>query len=160
MGVRHRKYTIEAVQYHPESILSEGGNDLIRNSLSLRGGLWEENPEARVLDNTLPPFPYEALPIEITSKPGATTKVPSILEKIYAQRLADVAQAQSTPGTTLADLEILLSLNIAPPPIPFVSRIKETLPGQPALFAEIKRASPSKGHISISTSPEIGRAHV
>lgn len=153
MGVRHRKYTVEAVQYHPESILSEGGNNLIRNFLSLRGGFWEENPEARVLDNTLPPFPYEALPSEITSKPGATTKVPSILEKIYAQRLADVAQAQATPGTTLADLETLLSLSIAPPLIPFVSRIKETLPGQPALFAEIKRASPSKGHISISTSP-------
>ncbi|KDR75252.1 hypothetical protein GALMADRAFT_211511 [Galerina marginata CBS 339.88] len=153
MGVRHRKYTVEAVQYHPESILSEGGNDLIRNFLSLRGGLWEENPEARVLDNTLPPFPFEALPNEIASKPGATTKVPSILEKIYAQRLADVAQAQATPGTTLADLETLLSLNIAPPLIPFVPRIKETLPGQPALFAEIKRASPSKGPISVSTSP-------
>ncbi|KAF8895694.1 glutamine amidotransferase [Gymnopilus junonius] len=153
MGVRHRKYTVEAVQYHPESILSEGGNDLIRNFLSLRGGLWEENPEARVFDKTLPPFPFEALPNEITSKPGATTKVPSILEKIYAQRLADVALAQATPGTTLADLKTLLSLNVTPPLIPFVSRIKETTPGQPALFAEIKRASPSKGHISISTSP-------
>ncbi|CAA7261654.1 unnamed protein product [Cyclocybe aegerita] len=153
MGVRHRKYTVEAVQYHPESILSDGGNDLIRNFLLLRGGLWEDNPEARVLDNTLPPFPYEALPKEISSKPGATTKIPSILEKIYTQRLADVAQAQSTPGTTLTDLETLLSLNIAPPLIPFVSRIKQTAPGHPSLFAEIKRASPSKGPISVNTSP-------
>ncbi|PPQ77206.1 hypothetical protein CVT25_011052 [Psilocybe cyanescens] len=153
MGVRHRKYTVEAVQYHPESILSEGGNDLIRNFLSLRGGLWEENPEARVLDNTLPPFPFEALSPEIISKPGVTAKVPTILERIYAQRLADVALAQNTPGTTLADLETLLSLNIAPPLISFVSRIKQTVPGQPSLFAEIKRASPSKGPISVSTSP-------
>ncbi|KAF4620364.1 hypothetical protein D9613_000378 [Agrocybe pediades] len=153
MGVRHREYTLEAVQYHPESILSDGGNELIRNFLALRGGTWEENPEARVLDNTLPPFPFEALSKEITSKPGAATKVPSILEKIYAQRLADVAQAQSTPGTTLADLETNLSLNIAPPLISFVDRIKQTVAGQPALFAEIKRASPSKGHISVATSP-------
>ncbi|EDR11536.1 anthranilate synthase component II [Laccaria bicolor S238N-H82] len=152
MGVRHRKYTLEAVQYHPESILSEGGDDLIRNFLALRGGLWEENPEARVLDSSLPPFPFEALPQEVLSKPGATKSIPSILEKIYAQRLADVSQAESTPGTTLTDLKTLLSLNIAPPLIPFVSHIKDT-PDRPALFAEIKRASPSKGPISITTSP-------
>ena len=153
MGVRHRKYVVEAVQYHPESILSDGGNELIKNFLSLRGGLWEENPEARVLDGTLPPFPYEALPDTVVSKPGATTKIPSILEKIYSQRLSDVAAAEKTPGSTVADLQTLLSLNIAPTLVPFVVRIKQTVPGQVALFAEIKRASPSKGHISISTSP-------
>ena len=153
MGVRHRKYTVEAVQYHPESILSEGGNDLIRNFLSLRGGLWEDNPEAQVLDNTLPPFPYEALPSNISLKPAVKTKIPSILDKIYAQRLQDVSKAQSTPGTTLEDLQTLLSLNLAPTQIPFVSRVKQTTPGRPALFAEIKRASPSKGPISVTTSP-------
>jgi anthranilate synthase/indole-3-glycerol phosphate synthase/phosphoribosylanthranilate isomerase len=152
MGVRHRKYTVEAVQYHPESILTEGGSDLIRNFLSLRGGRWEDNPEAHVLDNTLPPFPYEALPSDIL-KPGVKTKIPSILDKIYAQRLQDVSKAQSTPGTTLEDLQTLLSLNLAPTQIPFVSRVKQTTPGRPALFAEIKRASPSKGPISVTTSP-------
>lgn len=153
MGVRHRKYTVEAVQYHPESILSEGGDDLIKNFLSLRGGLWEDNPEARVFDSTLPPFPIEALPVDLTSKPGATSKIPSILEEICSQRLIDVSKAQKTPGSTLADLQTLLSLNIAPTLLPFVPRIKQTVPGRPALFAEIKRASPSKGHISVSTSP-------
>ncbi|EEB90667.1 hypothetical protein MPER_11095 [Moniliophthora perniciosa FA553] len=44
MGVRHKEYTLEAVQYHPESILSEGGDDLIRNFLGLRGGYWERKP--------------------------------------------------------------------------------------------------------------------
>ena len=48
MGVRHRKYTTEAVQYHPESILSESGDDLLKNFIHLKGGLWEENPEFRV----------------------------------------------------------------------------------------------------------------
>ncbi|TFK44436.1 anthranilate synthase component II [Crucibulum laeve] len=153
MGVRHRKYTLEAVQYHPESILSEGGDDLIRNFLALRGGFWEENPESRVLDSTLPPFPIESLPKEVTSKPGTTAKIPSILDKIHAQRLEDVNKAQSTPGSTLVDLETLLSLNVAPPLISFVPRIKQTALGRPALFAEIKRASPSKGPISVTTSP-------
>jgi anthranilate synthase/indole-3-glycerol phosphate synthase/phosphoribosylanthranilate isomerase len=153
MGVRHRKYTIEAVQYHPESILSEGGDELVRNFLSLRGGTWEVNPEVSVLDQALPPFPVEALPKEVTSGSGVTQKIPSILEKIHAQRLKDVAQAQSTPGTTVADLETLYSLNVAPALIPLVPRIQSTEEGRPALFAEIKRASPSKGPISVSTSP-------
>nr|UDP83119.1 multifunctional tryptophan biosynthesis protein TrpC [Cyathus bulleri] len=153
MGVRHRKYVLEAVQYHPESILSEGGDDLIRNFLSFRGGLWEENPESRVLDLSLPPFPVESLPKQVISKPGASSKVPSILDKIYSQRLEDVSKAQSAPGTTLADLQTLYNLNVSPPQIPFVARIKQIVPGRPALFAEIKRASPSKGPISVTTSP-------
>ncbi|KAG6876648.1 hypothetical protein C0993_001546 [Termitomyces sp. T159_Od127] len=153
MGVRHRKYTLEAVQYHPESILSEGGDDLIRNFLSLRGGLWEENPHSDVLNNTLPPFPVEALAKEIALDASTASKAPTILEKIYAQRSKDVSLAQSTPGTTLADLETLYHLNVAPPLISFVHRIKQTDSNIPALFAEIKRASPSKGPISLSTSP-------
>jgi len=31
MGIRHEKYPIEGVQFHPESILSQGGNRLIAN---------------------------------------------------------------------------------------------------------------------------------
>ncbi|KAJ2916302.1 hypothetical protein MD484_g4123, partial [Candolleomyces efflorescens] len=153
MGVRHRKYTVEAVQYHPESILSEGGDELVRNFLSLRGGTWDVNPEVKVLDQSLPPFPVESLPKEIGQKPAIAQKVPSILDKIYTQRLSDVAQAQSTPGSTLADLETLHSLNVAPSLIPLVPRVQSTEQGRPALFAEIKRASPSKGPISVATSP-------
>src|SRR6476469_5339604 len=33
MGVRHRRYPIEGVQFHPESILTEGGHALLRNFL-------------------------------------------------------------------------------------------------------------------------------
>ncbi|KAJ7287293.1 glutamine amidotransferase [Mycena rebaudengoi] len=153
MGIRHRKFTVEAVQYHPESILSEGGDDLVRNFLALNGGTWEENPESKVLDDSLPSFPVEALPTGISVNPANVAKIPSILDKIYAQRLADVATAQKTPGSTLADLETLLSLNIAPPLIPFLSRLRENSSGHSSLLAEIKRASPSKGPISLTTSP-------
>jgi len=34
MGVRHREYPIEAVQFHPESVLTAVGHDVIRNFLS------------------------------------------------------------------------------------------------------------------------------
>lgn len=35
MGVRHREARIEGVQFHPESILTEHGHDLLRNFLRL-----------------------------------------------------------------------------------------------------------------------------
>lgn len=150
MGVRHRQYTLEAVQYHPESVMSEGGDDLIRNFLALRGGLWEQNPESQVSDTTLPPFQTE---VGLKGKSNEiANKIPSILEKIHSQRIADVAQAQSTPGTTLSDLQSLLALNVPPPSISFLNRLKQTSQDQLSLLAEIKRASPSKGPIAISAS--------
>ena len=33
MGVRHKEYVIEGVQFHPESILTEHGHDMLRNFL-------------------------------------------------------------------------------------------------------------------------------
>ena len=33
MGVRHRQLAVEGVQFHPESILTEHGHDLLRNFL-------------------------------------------------------------------------------------------------------------------------------
>jgi len=35
MGVRHKEFLIEGVQFHPESILTKAGKDLLRNFLKL-----------------------------------------------------------------------------------------------------------------------------
>lgn len=35
MGVRHKKLAIEGVQFHPESILTEHGHELLRNFLNM-----------------------------------------------------------------------------------------------------------------------------
>jgi anthranilate synthase component 2 len=39
MGLRHREYMLEGVQFHPESILTEHGHDLLANFLKQTGGV-------------------------------------------------------------------------------------------------------------------------
>ncbi len=36
MGVRHKEYAIEGVQFHPESILTEHGHDMLQNFLNMQ----------------------------------------------------------------------------------------------------------------------------
>lgn len=39
MGVRHKQYPIEGVQFHPESILSEAGKQLLKNFWRAKGAV-------------------------------------------------------------------------------------------------------------------------
>lgn len=42
MGVRHRRFVVEGVQFHPESILTEVGHDILRSFLRFSHPLWGE----------------------------------------------------------------------------------------------------------------------
>ena len=43
MGVRHRDYVVEGVQFHPESILTEAGHDLLANFLDFSRPIWSKD---------------------------------------------------------------------------------------------------------------------
>ncbi|CAI4034568.1 hypothetical protein SMKI_11G0130 [Saccharomyces mikatae IFO 1815] len=121
MGVRHKKYTVEGVQFHPESILTEEGHLMIRNILTINGGTWEENG----------------------SSPSN-----SILDRIYAQRKIDVNEQSKIPGFTFQDLQSNYDLGLAPPVQDFHAVLSSSQM-RAVVLAEVKRASPSKGPICL-----------
>ncbi|KAK2029899.1 anthranilate synthase component 2 [Colletotrichum zoysiae] len=142
-GVRHKEYTIEGVQFHPESILTAEGRTMLRNFLQLQGGTWEENARLKKDATT------GNDDAKTTASAPATGKKNNILQKIYAHRKASVAAQKSIPSQRPADLQAAYDLNAAPPLVPFVDRLRQT-PFDVSLMAEIKRASPSKGIFDIN----------
>ncbi|KAJ1883650.1 anthranilate synthase / indole-3-glycerol phosphate synthase, partial [Kickxella alabastrina] len=163
MGVRHKVYAMEGVQYHPESILSENGLEMFKNFLALQGGTWEENPGYRVPEAMANHYPglrltlasSSALPVSVAEQlPAAAAAAPAkddILTTIFKQRQLDVAQQKLVPGRSMSSLQQMLSLGLCPPPMDFSQRLLDATRGDSrlAVLAEIKRASPSKGDISV-----------
>ncbi|MBN4080441.1 aminodeoxychorismate/anthranilate synthase component II [Beggiatoa alba] len=43
MGIRHKEYAIEGIQFHPESILTEHGHDMLKNFLDNAANSGKEN---------------------------------------------------------------------------------------------------------------------
>lgn len=126
MGVRHKKYTVEGVQFHPESILTEEGHLMIRNMLSITGGTWEEHEK-------------------YLATKGIKGKG-SILDRIYEQRKKDITEQEKIPGLTLRDLEVNFKLGLAPNVVNFYDRLQSSKQ-RAVVLSEVKRASPSKGDI-------------
>jgi anthranilate synthase/aminodeoxychorismate synthase-like glutamine amidotransferase len=42
MGLRHKRYTVEGIQFHPESIMTPLGHEILSNFLKYRQGVWPE----------------------------------------------------------------------------------------------------------------------
>jgi anthranilate synthase/indole-3-glycerol phosphate synthase/phosphoribosylanthranilate isomerase len=140
MGIRHKEYTIEGVQFHPESILTAEGRPMLYNFLKLQGGTWAKNSQNVVPGQTKP----------TPSDSPSTSAKESILDKIYRHRKDAVAAQKHIPSLSPETLQLSYNLNLAPPQISFPDRLKLS-PYPLSLMAEIKRASPSKGIISMST---------
>lgn len=138
MGVRHKTYTIEGVQFHPESILTESGQLMIDNILGVHGGTWEENKA------------YKLKHKQVANKSFAKNE--NILTTIYRKRKEDYKEIENLPGRSFHNLEVALSLGVAPPVINFYERLKYTqeVLRQTIILSEFKRASPSKGDININ----------
>jgi anthranilate synthase/indole-3-glycerol phosphate synthase/phosphoribosylanthranilate isomerase len=144
MGVRHKEYVVEGVQFHPESILTAGGRVMIKNFMLMQGGTWAEN---ETLQKETKPASNEISP---TATSNSVDKKASILDRIYAQRKVSVEAQKLIPSQRPEDLQAAYELDLSPPLISFPDRLKQS-PFKLSLMAEIKRASPSKGIISLPT---------
>lgn len=140
MGVRHKKFTIEAVQYHPESILTEEGRVIFRNFVKMQAGTWAEDEALRGATAAAPA--------------AAATPKASILDRIYAARRIAVEAQKKVPSQRMSDFQALHDLSLSPPLVNFAARLR-SVPTRCALMAEIKRASPSKGDIDVDASAAV-----
>ncbi|KAI4124022.1 MAG: hypothetical protein LQ338_005011, partial [Usnochroma carphineum] len=162
MGIRHKDYVIEGVQFHPESILTEAGRHMLRNFLNMQGGTWAEDssrraPKGSTLANGINGKRDRQIASNGTGSPSQPKH--SILERIFEHRKRCVEAQKLVPSQRPSDLQASYDLSIAPPQISFLDRLRQS-PYSLSLMAEIKRASPSKGIISLETcAPQQAREY-
>jgi anthranilate/para-aminobenzoate synthase component II len=41
MGIRHKKFNVEGIQFHPESIMTDVGHDILTSFLSMKSAIRE-----------------------------------------------------------------------------------------------------------------------
>lgn len=151
MGVRHKELLVEGVQFHPESILTAEGRIMLKNFLSMQGGTWAENLRLSRKPSTGSKSSVTGTIMngsKLPERSKAQDKYTSILERIFDHRKVAIAAQKLVPSRRPSDLQSSYDLGLAPPQIPFTSRLKQS-PFTLSLMAEIKRASPSKGIIAI-----------
>jgi anthranilate synthase/indole-3-glycerol phosphate synthase/phosphoribosylanthranilate isomerase len=164
MGIRHKSFVMEGVQYHPESVSSENGHKMFATFLKWEGGTWDtlviredlvmnvEPAKSKVKTVGSGMDVSEITKLNSTSRNGhaeVSEKKDSILETIKRQRLIDVHDAKLVPGQSSRHLEQIIAMDLAPPLIDFYERLSSDNHNV-GVLAEIKRASPSKGNIDLS----------
>ena len=148
MGVRHKIWRIEGVQFHPESIVSEYGLQLFSNFLSWNGPFRSDSVLSNGLQESLQVLQVQSTNENQKESLKSQNQDKSILEIIKESRLQDIQHLKSIPGQSRKDLERAIASGLAPPLIDFEKRLKSK--NSVALLAEIKRASPSKGNIHLT----------
>ncbi|EFX02781.1 anthranilate synthase multifunctional protein [Grosmannia clavigera kw1407] len=147
MGVRHKEYTVEGVQFHPESILSVSGRGMFHNFLVMQGGTWAENEQLQAKNTTT-----EAIAAAASAKTN-------ILQQIFSRQRIAVEAQKKVPSLRPEDLQAAYDLGAAPPALSFADRLRQS-PFPVSLMAEIKRASPSKGVFAMDIrAPAQARAY-
>lgn len=149
MGVRHKEFLVEGLQFHPESILTAEGRSMLKNFLQMKGGTWTENNKSQQSSHV-----NGTTQADGTDKGSETesrsSKQESILVTIYRHRRIAVDAQKLVPSYRFDDLQAAFDLDLAPPQISFPQRLRSSRYSL-SLMAEVKRASPSKGVIALDT---------
>lgn len=164
MGIRHKTFVMEGVQYHPESVSSENGHKMFATFLEWEGGTWDTLVIREGLVKKVEPTKSKVKTVgsgmdvsEITklnstsrnAQAQQSGKTISILETIKKQRIIDVREAKQVPGQSTRHLDQIIAMDLAPSLIDFYERLSSHS-NSVGVLAEIKRASPSKGNIDLS----------
>ena len=151
MGVRHRELLVEGVQFHPESILTAEGRAMLKNFLGMRGGTWAENERlSKPAKSSVGTNNDRMDGLQEGTVNKKVMHKDSVLDTIYNHRKQAVAKQKQVPSQRPSDLQAFYDLNLSPPQISFADRLRQS-PYTLSLMAENKRASPSKGVISLDT---------